>query len=476
MNMNDDLSLKSQKIEELEREIDRLKYLLQKAIKYSEADPEVFLGQARKTTEAICLAIHRRESKLRKGLPAIRKRATLDDMIQILVSNDLIPKHMVIHLRTIQSFGNYGAHEQSDWVEISCDYIKPCLLALTTFTYWYFNDYLGRPYTNPLARGNRNRHLSIEDRVHLRTVRFIQPFSSRNDFYFDTLSRLTSLVNGLEDWKLVVDTPQSDHVEDMYLLASEMVKRTERDDAVILVARGVEEPDICNILQKIVENCKGKIIFFDQPPPTKVMAGKNCFFVGVDAVAVGFLAAVGLRNLLDDPNEASYLALAGPGGKRRWTAFVDALKFENGDVNVIVKAVEDLDRYSNYSELYRIIGDLDPSKEWGIFAGNDELAFAVLSIVRELGLQKYAIAGCDATKEMRFNIDHNSNLPVCTVDTLLDRQCAKLVQLIQFGSNRQVINVVPELYPPDQNAILRYKAYAELRSGARASHEIEKFD
>jgi ABC-type sugar transport system substrate-binding protein len=460
-----------ERIEHLEREIHRLHVVLRKAVSYSEADPEVFLGQARKAAEAICRVIHDRERTRRKGVPELRKRSQLDDMIQLLATHDLVPKHMLLHLRTIQGFGNYGSHDQSDGFEVSSDFIQPCLLALTTFTYWYFTEYLGRPYANPFSSAAemtappRTASDAAADRAPRRTIRFVQPFRSRNDFYFDVESRLSALVRQAGGFDFCIDTPSSDHADDLYRTAVAAARTMGPLDALVLVPREADDPEVLDVVRELSEAARGRLVYFDQFPPAVALDGPDRYFVGVDPAAVGFLAAAGLRRLLGDrAAAASYLLLEGPGGPLRARGFLSAVDELAPGAFVRVESVDDLDRFQIAEAVDELVAELEPDRPWGIFAGNDEIALSVLAAVRECGLtDEVAIAGCDATKEMRFVIDRDASAPVCTVDTEIERQCARLLRVLELGGDSSVSLQTPSPYPADRRAV---RALRTSRTGA----------
>lgn len=121
----------------LEARLNKVKQLYDKTVSYSDTDPIVSLQQARLAAEAICKQVLSYENGSEIG------NMMLEQMIASIMSKNIIPKKMVLHVKSIQHFGNYGSHYQTDEVdEISSDFIQPCLNSLSILVNWYFNEYL----------------------------------------------------------------------------------------------------------------------------------------------------------------------------------------------------------------------------------------------------------------------------------------------------------------------------------------------
>lgn len=104
--------------------------LYRKALRYAETDPEVFLGTARRAAESILLDIAMRE--------AVGSKPTLESLLTVLTAKGLVPPKVVLAVRTIQNYGNYGSHAQEGTgEEISAEDVRPCLNALTQLAVWY---------------------------------------------------------------------------------------------------------------------------------------------------------------------------------------------------------------------------------------------------------------------------------------------------------------------------------------------------
>lgn len=144
----------------------RIAELVDKARDYAAKDPEVALAQARKAAEAICRALFENEI----GEPG---KMMLDAMLQKLAAQKVIPPSILVPFGTIQAYGNFGSHAQSDARAVDASYVAPAMAALTAVERWYFDEYLGeRPATaarsmplpataEPVARANPRRRWPI---------------------------------------------------------------------------------------------------------------------------------------------------------------------------------------------------------------------------------------------------------------------------------------------------------------------------
>ncbi|MFD9422362.1 MULTISPECIES: DUF4145 domain-containing protein [unclassified Streptomyces] len=104
--------------------------LYKKALRYAESDPEVFLSTARRAAESILLDIALQE--------AVGSKPTLESLLTVLTAKGVVPQKMVLAIRTIQNYGNYGSHAlETSGEEISAEDVQPCLNALTQLVVWY---------------------------------------------------------------------------------------------------------------------------------------------------------------------------------------------------------------------------------------------------------------------------------------------------------------------------------------------------
>lgn len=115
---------------------DNIVRLQDKARRYKTKDPEVALMLARKAAEAIAKYILIRLTKADPGT------MMLDRLIERLASDGQLPRRILNPLRVIQTYGNYGAHDQSnEYDEIDSAYVTPCMKALETIFTWFQNDF-----------------------------------------------------------------------------------------------------------------------------------------------------------------------------------------------------------------------------------------------------------------------------------------------------------------------------------------------
>jgi TolB-like protein len=135
---------KDSKIESLEEKVSHLSRMLVKSFGYAEQDPDTFLQNARKTTEAICRFIYLKDI----GEP--KKKMMLSDYGRELVQKKIVPDRIGILIGTIQTYGNYAAHAQEDLSETTQEWIAPCQSALASLSNWFFLEYLQGQIPNEL--------------------------------------------------------------------------------------------------------------------------------------------------------------------------------------------------------------------------------------------------------------------------------------------------------------------------------------
>jgi TolB-like protein len=127
----------NQEVEKLEAKVSHLSKMLIKSFGYADQDPDTFLQNARKTTEAICKFIYTKEIGELNN-----KKMMLNDLSRALNTKKVIPGKISILIGTIQTYGNYGAHAQEDFSETTREWIAPCQTALANLTNWFFLEYL----------------------------------------------------------------------------------------------------------------------------------------------------------------------------------------------------------------------------------------------------------------------------------------------------------------------------------------------
>lgn len=126
----------SNRVARLESEVAGIRRLYEKTISYGDSDPETALMNARKAAEAVCSRVF--EHKV--GKPP--KSLTLQPLIEKLAQLDALPEHILIALRTIQNYGNFGSHHQAGEPQpITSEFAQPCLQSLGTVVRWYCQDF-----------------------------------------------------------------------------------------------------------------------------------------------------------------------------------------------------------------------------------------------------------------------------------------------------------------------------------------------
>ena len=136
---------KDPRIESLEEKVTQLSRMLVKSFGYADQDPDTFLQNARRTTEAICRFIYIKEI----GEP--KSKMMLNDYGRELLNKKIIPDRIGILIGTIQTYGNYAAHAQDDLSETTREWIAPCQTALASLTNWFFLEYLKGNVPNELV-------------------------------------------------------------------------------------------------------------------------------------------------------------------------------------------------------------------------------------------------------------------------------------------------------------------------------------
>ena len=159
-------SNKDQQIESLEEKVTHLSRMLVKSFGYADQDPDTFLQNARRTTEAICRFMYTKELGEPKG------KMMLNDYGRELLQKKIIPDKIGILIGTIQTYGNYEAHAQDDLSEATREWIAPCQTALASLTNWFFLEYLKgnvpnelltpiQSFTEPTGHGHATHSTSV---------------------------------------------------------------------------------------------------------------------------------------------------------------------------------------------------------------------------------------------------------------------------------------------------------------------------
>ena len=122
-----------------EKELEQIIRSAEKAVHYGQSDPETALLHARKSAEAICRDVYKKEFK------NLTERLSLGQMIEALSKGkEILPKKVMYSLRVIQNFGGVNAHENID------ECLEPALEFFSIITTWYFEDYKNESVPTPI--------------------------------------------------------------------------------------------------------------------------------------------------------------------------------------------------------------------------------------------------------------------------------------------------------------------------------------
>jgi hypothetical protein len=175
----------------LEEKVTHLSRMLVKSFGYADQDPDTFLQNARRTTEAICRFIYIKEIGEPKG------KMMLNDYGRELLSKKLIPDRIGILIGTIQTYGNYAAHAQEDLSEATREWIAPCQTALASLTNWFFLEYLKGNVPDELVTPIQNY---AENTAHSdRSTKFTkaEPTKKSPSFLFVGIALIVMFIGGI---------------------------------------------------------------------------------------------------------------------------------------------------------------------------------------------------------------------------------------------------------------------------------------
>ncbi|OFY86552.1 MAG: hypothetical protein A3F72_08715 [Bacteroidetes bacterium RIFCSPLOWO2_12_FULL_35_15] len=193
---------KDKQIESLEEKVTHLSRMLVKSFGYADQDPDTFLQNARRTTEAICRFLYIKELGEPKG------KMMLNDYGRELLNKKIIPDRIGILIGTIQTYGNYAAHAQEDLSETTREWIAPCQTALASLTNWFFLEYLKgnvpnelvtpiQSYSEPIANANTQHASSGNKKKPLAAILIISLaviIICFSVFYFNNQTNLSTAV------------------------------------------------------------------------------------------------------------------------------------------------------------------------------------------------------------------------------------------------------------------------------------------
>lgn len=121
----------------LEGQVNTLVQLVSRIPPVLDLDPELALTQARKSAEFILRELFCHHHGGRQP-----GRLEFEELLKKLNAQEAIPLPVQLHLRTVQAFGNAGAHVSRGSGTVSREDALPCLVALNAIVAWYFQDHL----------------------------------------------------------------------------------------------------------------------------------------------------------------------------------------------------------------------------------------------------------------------------------------------------------------------------------------------
>jgi TolB-like protein len=208
---------KDQQIESLEEKVTHLSRMLVKSFGYADQDPDTFLQNARRTTEAICRFMYTKEF----GEP--KSRMMLNDYGRELLNKKVIPDKIGILIGTIQTYGNYAAHAQDDLSAATREWIAPCQTALASLTNWFFLEYLKGNVPNELLTPVQS---FSETNAHRNTTANVSPITNRSKTNTIVLTVISLVVIAVSAF-LVIKNSNSENKKDTAIAPSDNVVKTE---------------------------------------------------------------------------------------------------------------------------------------------------------------------------------------------------------------------------------------------------------
>lgn len=250
-----------QKVEQLEEKVTHLSKMLVKSFGYADQDPDTFLQNARKTTEAICKFIYSKEIGELKN-----KKMMLNDLSRALTQQKVIPNKIAILIGTIQTYGNYGAHAQEDLSEATREWIAPCQTALANLTNWFFLEYLNgdvpQELLTPVNDFKENQPSSMAR--HTNTSSSSEPKQNNSKFILFGLVGIAAIIGAIfffnkgEKEQVVVQNDTVIEKEDEAKGAAENIEKTSEE--------------VIEKVNEVTKNANAKriaIIYFDNSSDDK---------------------------------------------------------------------------------------------------------------------------------------------------------------------------------------------------------------
>ena len=297
------------------------------------------------------------------------------------------------------------------------------------------------------------------------TVHYIAPTSSHSEYYGLLQLRLqTQIETGGMSWRFhpcIGKLPR-----DIYQQLLKVLETATSRDAVLLVPKGLSDQGLRKDFERTIKSHKEtRIIFLDQQPPDDFLKFEHVSSVGPDNRKVGILAAYALQKRLKG-KPRSYWVLGGPGGPSRSEGFMDAMEHFGLENVTKLWPIHDSDRFANRDEITKFLKQTDSGETIGVFAGNDENAFATVGAAGQLDRENVFVVGCDGSREMRFHMDSPDSPLVATVYTKLNEQAAEVLRLLQ-QTDQDDVRLDPELHPydPDFETQLQDPSFRSLWNG-----------
>lgn len=297
------------------------------------------------------------------------------------------------------------------------------------------------------------------------SVHYIAPTLAHNSYYAQLQTCLEAEISHVPAVSWHFHLPSGDTAHDIYATLKDVLRTIRPFDCVVLVPKQLDDPHLQSLLHHLLaEYSSGRLIFIDEQPPASFLELDRTSFIGVDDYKVGLLAAFALSHKLATTAGVLYCALQGPGGEARTNGFLAGLKHFDPHSEAEIIQVGDVDRIASLPAVRQLIDSCGVGTPLGIFAGNDETAFAVMRALQLLQHTGAFVVGCDATREMRVAIDSGSTPAIATIDTNIRRQAKKVVEAL---SRRVVEFQEPQLYPLSVQVkrLLRDPGFANLWRG-----------
>lgn len=251
-----------QKVEQLEEKVTHLSKMLVKSFGYADQDPDTFLQNARKTTEAICKFIYSKEIGELKN-----KKMMLNDLSRALTQQKVIPNKIAILIGTIQTYGNYGAHAQEDLSEATREWIAPCQTALANLTNWFFLEYLNgdvpQELLTPVNDFKENQPSSKA--IHTNTSPNSKPKQNNSKFILFGLIGIAAIIGAI----FFFNNGNNDQVAEQ-----QPTLKTEKTNEAKEVSENIEKTseEVIEKVNEVTKNANAKriaIIYFDNSSDDK---------------------------------------------------------------------------------------------------------------------------------------------------------------------------------------------------------------